>query len=72
MEEKVIGILTEAFELEKGELTPETVLADLDFWDSMAKLTLIVVMSDEFDKKLTSNDIKKFTTVKDIIDFAIK
>lgn len=72
MEEKVIAILTEAFELEKGELTPQTVLDDLEFWDSMAKLTLIVVMSDEFDKKLTSNDIKNFKTVKDIIDFAVK
>ena len=35
----------------------------------MTRLSLIVLMDDEFDKKLTGDQIKKFVTVKDILDF---
>lgn len=52
---KKLAILEETLELDKGDLKPEMVLADIDEYNSMAKLALIVLMSDEFGKKLTSN-----------------
>ncbi len=69
---KIISLLSETFELEEGILQEDTVLQDLEEWDSMAKLALIVLVSDEFSKKLTSDDIKKFVVVKDIIDYINK
>ena len=38
-------------------------------YDSMAKLSLIVMMDEEFGKKLTGEIIREFKTVKDILDF---
>lgn len=64
-----MALLEDAFELEAGELKEEMELVELECWDSMTKLSLIVLMDDEFDKKLSGNQIKEFVTVKDIIDF---
>lgn len=60
------------FELDEGTLKAEDVLDDLDCWDSMASLSLIVMMSDDFGKKLTGITIKNFSTVKDILDIMEK
>ncbi len=64
-----IKLLEDAFELDEGELAADAALADLDCWDSMAKLTLIVLMDEECGKILKSDDIKKFVTVQDILDY---
>jgi len=64
-----IALLEDMLELDKGILTGDTMLVDLDDWDSMAKLSLIVLMDEEFNKKLTGNQIKEFITIQDILDF---
>ena len=67
--EEKIALLEDMLELEVGALTPETVLADIDEYDSMAKLSLIVLMDDECGKKLTGEQIREFKTIQDILDF---
>ncbi len=62
-------MLIDLFELEEGELMPEMKLEDVESWDSMTKLSLIVMMDDEFNKKLTGEQIRMFKTVQDILDF---
>lgn len=61
--------LEDTLELEEGDLQPDMVLADIEEYNSMAKLGLIVLMADDFGKKLTSDQIKAFVTVQDILDF---
>lgn len=61
-------LLAETLETETDEISEDTALADLDNWDSMTKLSLIVMFDDEFGKKITSEDIKKMETIKDILD----
>ena len=68
-DEKKLAMLGELMELDEGTLKPETELADIDEYNSMAKLSLIVMMSDEFGKKLTNDQIKSFKTVQDIMDY---
>ena len=67
--ESKIAMLEETLDLDEGNLKPEMVLANIEEYNSMAKLALIVLMSDEFNKKLTSDQIKAFVTVQDILDF---
>ena len=62
-------MLEDMLELEANTLTPETALADVDEYDSMAKLSLIVLMDEECGKKLTGEQIRTFKTVKDVLDF---
>ena len=68
-DEKKMALLEEMFEVDEGSLTPETELSSIENWDSMMKLTLIVLMDDECGKTLKSDDIKGFKTIKDIMDY---
>lgn len=66
-EKEKLAMLEETLDLEEGTLAADTVLADLDEYDSMAKLSLIVLMDDEFGVKVTGDMIKGFKTVADIL-----
>ena len=67
--EEKIALLEDMLELDGGTLKPETELDGIDEYDSMAKLSLIVLMDDECGKKLTGEQIREFKTVQDILDF---
>lgn len=62
-----LALLEDMLELDEGDLTLDKALDDIDEYDSMAKLSLIVLMEDEFGVKLTGDVIKGFKTVGDII-----
>jgi len=64
-----IRLIEDTLELSENTLTEDTFLADIENYDSMTKLTLIVLCDDEFGKKLTGEQIKSFKTIKDILDF---
>jgi acyl carrier protein len=68
-QEEKIALLEDMLELDGGTLKPETELNSIDEYDSMAKLSLIVLMDDEFGKKLNGEQIRAFKTVQDILDF---
>ena len=62
-----IALLEETLEIDEGTLTEDMLLEAVDEYDSMAKLSLIVMMDDEFEVKLTGDMIKGFQTVGDIL-----
>lgn len=64
-----IRLIEEALELEENTLKEDTFLDAIPEYDSMARLTIIVLCDDEFNKKLTGEQIREFKTVKDILDF---
>lgn len=66
---KKIELLADLFEVEPEEIVYEQELSSFDPWDSMSKLSLIVMMDDECSKKLTGEDILKFETLGDIMDY---
>ena len=71
-EQEKIAMLEEAWEMDDGSLAADTVLADVEEYDSMAKLSLIVLMDDEFGVKLSGDTIKSFKTVSDILHLMLK
>lgn len=68
-QEEKIAMLEDLLELEKGSLKPEMNLNEIPEYDSMAKLSLIVMMDEECGKKLTGEQIREIKTVQDILDF---
>lgn len=66
-EREKLALLEDMLELDEGNLTMDTALTDVDEYDSMAKLSLIVLMDDEFGVKLTGDVIKGFVTIGDIV-----
>ena len=67
-EQEKLNLLEETMDMDEGSLSIDMDLADVDEYDSMAKLSIIVMMEDEFGVKLTSDEIKAFVTIGDIID----
>ncbi len=68
-QETKIEMLEEMLELDGGSLKPEMNLNEIPEYNSMAKLSLIVMMDEEIGKKLTGEDIQGFKTVQDILNF---
>ena len=66
-EREKLAMLEDMLELEEGDLSLDKALEDIDEYDSMATLSLIVLMEDEFGVKLTGDVIKSFETVGDIV-----
>lgn len=63
-----LELLEETIEADEDSLTPDTLLEDVEEYDSMSKLGIIVMMDDEFGVKLTGEMFKSFKTVGDILD----
>lgn len=67
--EEKLHLLEDVLELDEDTLKPETALADIEEYDSMSKLSLIVMIDDECHKKLTGEQLREFVTVQDVLDF---
>ena len=68
-DETKLELLADTFDCDAEELSADKALEDLDNWNSMTKLSLIVLMDDECGKTLTTGEIKGFKTVGDIMAY---
>ncbi len=66
--EKKLELIADLLELEIGEFSPETNLNDLEEWDSLAAISYVVMMDEEFGIVANPTDIKNFKTIQDILD----
>jgi len=67
-EREKLAMLEDMMDLNEGELEADMCLDDVEGWDSMAKLSLIVLMDDEFGRVITAEQIRSLKNVKDILD----
>ena len=67
--EQILNALEDAMDVAQNSLTMETVLFDVHEYDSMAKLSVIILADDDFGEKLTGEQIREFSTVGDIVNF---
>lgn len=66
---KKIALIEEALDTEEGALKPETPLGDVEEWDSLAMLSLIAMLDEEFGKTITGKELKALNTVADILAY---
>ncbi len=64
--EEKLAFLEEIMDLDEGDLNEESVLEDIEEWDSLSVLTLISEMKKKFDIALSPQQIKEFKTVADV------
>ncbi len=64
-----LALIEEALDVEENTLTVDTKLDDIDEWDSMSALSLIVMLDDEFDVVVTAGQIKALQTIEDIVKY---
>ena len=62
--EKLTGIFEDVFDIEDVELTDATSADDIEEWDSLSHVQLIVAIEKAFKMKFTSLEIMKFTSLE--------
>ena len=71
MEENFIKLFAETLEIEDREITINDSFREYPEWDSLALLSVIAMIDDEYDVIIEGNDFAKLKTVGDLVD-AIK
>lgn len=66
--ERKMELIAEILDVDVESINPDTVLTDLDEWDSVAYLSFMAMMDEEFDKEIKGAEIKKFVTVQDALN----
>ena len=64
-----LALIEEVFDVEAGSLTQETMLADVEEWDSIAALSLIVMLDEKFEKTVSGAQIKAMASISDILAY---
>ena len=67
-QEEKLSLIEETLDVEAGSLSADTILANVNEYDSMTKLSLIVMFDDECGKKLTGEMLRTFKTIGDIMN----
>lgn len=67
-QEEKLSLIEETLDVEAGTLSADTLLNDIKEYDSMTKLSLIVMFDDECGKKLTGEMLRTFKTIGDIMN----
>lgn len=67
-----ISLLEEVMDLEEGTLKADTILSDLDVWDSLTRLSIIIMLEENFGKELKGEQIRSFKTIDDILNIMIR
>ena len=55
-------------DLEQADVTPETVMRDLDEWSSMIGLSLLNMSDKEYGVTLTFEELRQAITVQDLFN----
>ena len=69
--EKFINLFAEALERE-GEIKMEDEFRNYDEWSSIAYLSVIAMMDEEYDVQIEESDFKKLRTVQAVYDACTK
>lgn len=63
--EKFLETFIEVLQTEE-EITFETLLDDIEEWDSLSKMATIAFLDKNYSQKITFADVKEFKTVEDV------
>lgn len=61
--EGIKKILEEIFRINGTNITPETKMEDIDSWDSLTHMEMIVELEDTFGIEFTADEIMEMTIV---------
>ena len=64
----IIEIFQDILDVKKGTVSLSTISSDIDEWDSVATVNIIVALEDEFGIKFKLKDIQTVKTVQDFVE----
>ncbi|SEF95172.1 acyl carrier protein [Halpernia humi] len=66
--EKITGIFREELENDDIVLSAETTADDVEEWDSLSHIQLIVAIEKAFKKRFTSSEIQSWNNLGELMD----
>lgn len=66
MEESFIECLAEALEVDSTVLTKDTKFKELEEWDSMTRLSVIVVLDEQYGVQISEKRFSEIQLVEDL------
>jgi len=63
---KVEGLLAEVLQVPAAKITDDLAMADVDAWDSLKHMELVVALETMFDIQLTFDEIVAMRSVREI------
>ena len=64
----IIEIFQDILDVKKGTVSLKTASSDIDQWDSVATVNIIVALEEEFEIKFKLEDIQTVETVQDFVE----
>ena len=72
MKEKFINSLKDTLEIQNREVQLSDNFRDYKEWDSLAQLSLIAMLDDEYNVAIENEEFKKLITVEDLMNEVIR
>lgn len=70
--EKLNEIFRNNFDDDEIELKDETSSADIDDWDSLEQINLVVAIQDSFNVKFNIDEVNAMKNVGEMVDFILE
>ncbi len=70
--QQFLDLVAEIFEVEPEEISMDTVFRDLDDFSSMVGFSLIIMMEDEYDTKVSVDEFMECETIGDLYKKCVK
>jgi acyl carrier protein len=67
MQDQFIPAFKEALEMEDQEINMTDAFRDYEEWDSIAQLSLIAMLDEEFDLQIEEKEFEQLKTVEDLL-----
>lgn len=68
LDEFVARFAEEFDETPAEQFTPSTDFKNLDEWGSLTALSIIAMVDEEYDKRITGADLRSVTTIEDLFN----
>jgi len=72
MQKKFISLLGDILQMNAEDIQLQDKFRDYENWDSLAYLSVIAMMDEEFDIQIETNDFKALISVEDLIQAVIR
>ena len=72
MEQELIELLEDVMELDEGTLKPDTRFRDFAEWNSVAHLSVVAAVDDQYDVTLPLEDFRALHTIQELSEYIHK
>ena len=71
MKERFLNLFEEALDKDENSVKMEDAFRSYEEWDSLAVLSVVAMLDEEYDINIPQKDFTELQTVKDIYDYII-